>query len=355
MIPAFEATYAASGICADRAQAHHRRDVDDRAAAVRAHPARGQAGERERRRQVDVEHARERLGARLQRGRGGADAGVVDEPVEAPVALHDGLDEPLALARVGHVAGDGVDARQLALQPREPVGPPRGEHRDRAGGRQRAGELLAEAGAGAGDDDDLSSSESHLNSVQFYHADCQLATALAGIAAAAGMVHPTSTSRRKPCLNHAKRATDDRTTAGHRRRAASARRSSRPRPSCSAARATSTASGPTSPRPSASARRRSTTTSSPSSTASTRSWPRRSRPRSSGSTASPASTRTSRTRSWRCCRRRSTSRSARSCATACSSPSRCWSACTARPRARRRRGSSRASARATSSSSGRRS
>ena len=71
------------------------------------------------------------------------------------MAVHDGLDQPVALARVGDVAGHGVDARELTLQPREPVAPPCGEHGDRAGSRKRTCELLAEAGAGAGDDDDL--------------------------------------------------------------------------------------------------------------------------------------------------------------------------------------------------------
>ncbi len=129
----------------DRAQAHHRRNVDDRAAAVRAHPARGQAGQREGRRQVDVEHPRERVGARLQRRRGRPDAGVVDEAVEPAVALDDGLHEPLAVAGVGHVAGDCMDARQLALQLREPLGTARGEHGGGPGGGQCAGDLLSEA------------------------------------------------------------------------------------------------------------------------------------------------------------------------------------------------------------------
>ena len=78
-----------------------------------------------------------------------------------------------------------------------------------------------------------------------------------------------------------------------RRHAASARRSSRSRPTCSGARATSTASGPTWRRRSASARRRCTTTSSPSCTASTRSWPRRWRPIARSSSGSPRSTTTS--------------------------------------------------------------
>jgi hypothetical protein len=44
------------------------------------------------------------------------------------VAVDHGLHEPLAVAGGGHVACDRVDARQLALQAREPLGS-RGEHR----------------------------------------------------------------------------------------------------------------------------------------------------------------------------------------------------------------------------------
>jgi hypothetical protein len=87
---------------------------------------------------------RERLGAGSQSGRGRADAGIVDEAVQAPVAVHDGLDSrsrsPASVTSQATASTPG----QLALQAREPARPPRGEHRDRAGAGQRARELLAE-------------------------------------------------------------------------------------------------------------------------------------------------------------------------------------------------------------------
>ena len=87
------------GDLADRAQSHHGRDVDDRASAVavRPHVLGREAAQPEGRGQVEVQNARERLGRRSQRGRGGARAGVVDEAVEAAVTLDHGLDEPLAI------------------------------------------------------------------------------------------------------------------------------------------------------------------------------------------------------------------------------------------------------------------
>ena len=71
------------------------------------------------------------------------------------------------LARVGHVAGDREHAGHLPLQPREPLRPSCRQHGGGAGGRQRAAHLLAEPGAGAGDDDHLSAKIAHLKSVQF--------------------------------------------------------------------------------------------------------------------------------------------------------------------------------------------
>jgi hypothetical protein len=65
------------------------------------------------------------------------------------VALDHGRDQAVAVPGVGHVAGDGAHARQLFLQLREPLGPPRGEHRDGAGAGQRPRELLPQSGARA--------------------------------------------------------------------------------------------------------------------------------------------------------------------------------------------------------------
>ena len=66
----------------DRAQAHDRGDVDDRAATSVSHPLRGQARERERRDEVEIEDAGEVSGRGAQGGRAGAGAGVVDQAVE---------------------------------------------------------------------------------------------------------------------------------------------------------------------------------------------------------------------------------------------------------------------------------
>ena len=125
------------------------------AAVAFAHGARGQARERERSGQIEVDHAGEGLGGRPQRGGGRAGAGVVDEPVEAAVALHDRGDQALAIGVAGDVARDGVGAGDLPAQRLQALGPPGGEDRHGARGRQRAAQLLAQARARAGDDDDV--------------------------------------------------------------------------------------------------------------------------------------------------------------------------------------------------------
>ena len=142
---------------ADRAQAHDRSDVDDRAPASVsvAHPLRGEARQSERGDQVEIEHVRERLGRRAQRGGGGSRARVVDEPVEPPVALDDAVDEAFPVGFVGDVADDGVRVGDIPRQRLEALGTARGQDRDAPGGADRARELRAEAGARARDDHDL--------------------------------------------------------------------------------------------------------------------------------------------------------------------------------------------------------
>ena len=85
------------GDLGDRAQAHHRGHVDDRAPAALSHVAGSQAGQRVRGDQIEVDHLGERLRRRAQRGPGRAHAGVVDQTVDAPMALHHGCYQPFTV------------------------------------------------------------------------------------------------------------------------------------------------------------------------------------------------------------------------------------------------------------------
>ncbi len=111
-----------------------------------------EAREPERRREVQVDHARELLSRRAQRRGGRAGAGVVDEPVDAAVTLDHGVDQAAAVVLVGDVAGHDVRARDLLAQRGQAVGAARGHHRHGPGLGERARQLLAEAGTGPGHD-----------------------------------------------------------------------------------------------------------------------------------------------------------------------------------------------------------
>ena len=142
------------GHLAERAQPHHGGDVDDRTAAAGPHLAGDEARERERRSQVQVDDAREVLGAQLQRGARRAHPGVVDESVDAAVALHHSVHQALAVGGVGDVARHGHRLRDGGGKAGQPVGPARSQNRNRAGGGEAAGELLAEPRARTGHDHD---------------------------------------------------------------------------------------------------------------------------------------------------------------------------------------------------------
>ena len=98
-------------------------------------------------------------GVLARRRVGGADAGVVDEDVDAPELLDGGVDERLAVLGLGDVGGDRdrAAARRLdeLLGLLELLDAPRAERDVGAGLSQRLGERHPEAGRGAGDDRDL--------------------------------------------------------------------------------------------------------------------------------------------------------------------------------------------------------
>ena len=69
--------------------------------------------------------------------------------------LDHAVDEPLAVGFVGDIAGDGVGARDLLGERRQPVGATRGQDRGPAGVADGPRELGAKAGARPRDDDDM--------------------------------------------------------------------------------------------------------------------------------------------------------------------------------------------------------
>ena len=157
----------------------------------------------------------------LQRRAGGAGAGVVDEPVEAPVALQHRR-RPGARGRPRRVTSQATCPRRAARRAAR-----RGGRRGarRAPGwrrrRQRDGELLAEARARAGHDDDATVQcmgwtcprfNVHLKSVQFsIHrrtaSRYRLKRELASVSRAEPLISFTRLQLRNetPCRNHASR------------------------------------------------------------------------------------------------------------------------------------------------------
>ena len=175
-MPAFDATYAASGI-----SPIERRPITDAtltidAAAVAAH--RGARQGRTARTARSRLRSSTRAKASVVICRAGPVApapALFTSPSRRPWRSMTVVDQPLAVGRVRDVARDRVRAGQLGAQRLEAVGTARGEHRDRAGAGQREGELLAEPRARAGDDDDsacaccIPGSKIHLKSLQFYN------------------------------------------------------------------------------------------------------------------------------------------------------------------------------------------
>ena len=148
-----------------RAQAGHRRDVDDTAPRIRAgrgaagagdHPLGHFLGDEECAAGIDVEHVVEVLGRDVCELLGGADAGVVDEDVDhAHLGLGVG-DGGLDAVGVGDVELDDVRVAagrlDLGAQRLQALDAARGQHDARAGVGQRACELRAQPAGGAGDE-----------------------------------------------------------------------------------------------------------------------------------------------------------------------------------------------------------
>ena len=104
-------------------------------------------------------------------GYGGADAGVVDEHVDAAERLHRGVDERLAVLGLGDVGGDGdrLPARLLdeLLRLLQLLDPPGAERHVRARLGERLGERHAEPRRGPRHDRDLAV---QLEPVEYAHA-----------------------------------------------------------------------------------------------------------------------------------------------------------------------------------------
>ena len=112
-----------------------------------------EARERVRRGEVEVDHPGKRLRRSAQRRTRRPRAGVVDQPVDAPMPLDYGVHQPFTVGFAGHITGHHVGPGNLGLQRPQPLGAPGRQDRNRPAGGQRAGQLLAQAGTRAGHDD----------------------------------------------------------------------------------------------------------------------------------------------------------------------------------------------------------
>lgn len=141
---------------ARHAQAEDRGDVDDAPAPSRRPPApRRLDREQEGAAQIGRHHRVEIGDVRVEGGRGRADPGIVDEDVGL---LGERRDEGRDRVRVGDVermgAGrGGAGAAQILGERLEPVDAAGGEDDMGAVARAQSGEMGAEPGGGAGDDD----------------------------------------------------------------------------------------------------------------------------------------------------------------------------------------------------------
>lgn len=128
-------------------------DVDDHAVAAFAHAGDGELGEVEGGEEVELEHVADGFVVGLPGGLIEADAGVVDEDIDAAVVGEGGFDEVAAKIRVGEVAGDGEVAGLSGM----------GLGGDGAGGESEAGAALGEfGGEGLADAAGCARDEGHL-------------------------------------------------------------------------------------------------------------------------------------------------------------------------------------------------
>ena len=133
-------------------------DVEDRATTPFDHPADEGAGEVVQRVDVDLDHLALLGLVGLREETRTAEAGVVAHAGEVEVQVLDGIDEPLARGDVGEVRGqdvgtDAMGAREFVGERVEPVDATGDEHDVVLLGGELAGELRADAGGGAGDED----------------------------------------------------------------------------------------------------------------------------------------------------------------------------------------------------------
>ena len=115
--------------------AEHRRDVDDRPAAAGDHRRRAQLRQVPQRGDVDLHRRAESSSVSSSTATDAADAGVVDEHVDAAEPVEHLGDEAFTIGVVGHVGHDDVRAREARRRALEPLGSPGGDHHLRADAR----------------------------------------------------------------------------------------------------------------------------------------------------------------------------------------------------------------------------
>jgi hypothetical protein len=125
----------------------------------RRSPPTDELGQLEQPGHVDIENALPMIERLVLGGERPADRCVVDQHVDSAEALEGTFDEVFAVSQVGHVAGDGQRSliAELFGRRRESTRPPPRDNNGGAGGGEHAGEALAEATRGAGDDGDAPS------------------------------------------------------------------------------------------------------------------------------------------------------------------------------------------------------
>jgi hypothetical protein len=155
-----------------RAACSHRREVDDRAAALRErsgeHRLAEDADRQQRSAQVERDHLVERLERQLEerpftdRRGGDVPARCVDEDVHSSEALEHGVPGGLELRRVEHVGGKrGHVAAELARERVQPLGRACQEPDGGADVGERARDGAAEGAGRTGDDGDASLERRH--------------------------------------------------------------------------------------------------------------------------------------------------------------------------------------------------
>ena len=187
-----------------------RRHVDDPAVPVGEHVARRRLSREERALQVDGVDGVPKLLGHVQHAHRGADAGVVDQDIEAPQVRGDGVEHPPDLADLRHVqvvpAGSAACGLDLADKLVD-VGPFRWEVGDgdrRSGLGERDADGFADALAPAGDDGDPA-----------VQSERRLAHRRRIIGFAAWERHPIRPVIRKTCQKMPVGEDTVRTTSGH--------------------------------------------------------------------------------------------------------------------------------------------